>query len=480
MRPSHRLLVGASLLLAGFAFPAAAVRAAVSVATIGSETGFTNIAIGNDLSCQITVQGDAQPSFEPVGSALGDCGTYILATDTSTNVRTLFGPSDRVALPPPDQPYTPDTNAGPNGQQQTTDAGTGVSAINTRVLLGSTGLTATETDVYHAGDGFLSSGVEVQNTTSSTTYNVVVAHVFVCYLQGGTGGDFGVHDIFVGLYQNPGCTTGPGVTPARAESITGLSDPSDWVVAQVAEAAGLLRAGTFPNTCFCGQASNLMVGISFDRGDLAPGASESNYTFQTRSGAAAAVVTTPTPKPQALKSGVASVVSGIVRVKVPGGKFVLLTGTQTVPVGSILDTAKGVVRLRAATNTTGKTGTGDFGGGMFKFSQKYERLRRKRLLATPLTLRGGNFAACRTRSADGQSARRRTVRYLNAKANGQFEVVGQNSKGLERGTTWKTSDTCDGTLTVVTKGKVLVTDRVKRKTILVRAGKSYLARPRRR
>ena len=57
-------------------------------------------------------------------------------------------------------------------------------------------------------------------------------------------------------------------------------------------------------------------------------------------------------------------------------------------------------------------------------------------------------------------------------------MVGQNSKGLERGTTWKTSDTCDGTLTAVSKGSVLVTDLVKRKMILVRAGKSYLARPR--
>ena len=476
MRPSPRLLA-ASLVTAALSLPAT-VHAAVSVATIGSETGFTNIAIGNDLSCQITVQGDAQPSFEPVGSALGDCGTYILVTDTATNARTLFGPSDRVALPPPDQPYTPDTSAGPNGQQQTTDAGSGVSAINTRVLLGSTGLIATETDVYHAGDAFLSSGVEVQNTTSNVTFNVVVAHVFVCYLQGGTGGDFGVHDRFVGLYENPGCTTAPGQKPARAESLTGLSDPSDWVVARTADAAALLRGGSFPSTCFCGQASNLLVGISFDRGDLAPGASESNYTFQTRSGAAAEVA--PAPTPQALKSGVASVVSGVVRVKVPGGKFVLLTGTQAVPVGSILDTTKGVVRLKAATNTKGRTGTGDFGGGVFKFSQRNERVLGKRLLTTPLTLRGGNFSVCKTRGADGQSSRRRVVRYLNSKANGQFEVVGKNSKGVERGTTWKTSDTCDGTLTSVSKGKVLVTDRVNRKTVLVKAGKSYLARNRRR
>jgi len=239
-----------------------------------------------------------------------------------------------------------------------------------------------------------------------------------------------------------------------------------------------IRNGSFPGTCVCGRAANLMVGVSFDRGDLAPGASESNYTWQTRSGAADQAPRTPTP--QALRSGVASVVSGVVRVKVPGGKFVLLTGAQSIPVGSIIDTTKGVVRLKAATDTKGKTGTGDFGGGLFKFSQKNERVLGRRLLTTPLSLRGGNFSVCSTRSADGQGARRRTVRYLNAKANGQFEVVGKDSKGVERGTTWKTSDTCDGTLTAVSKGKVLVTDLVKHKTILVRAGKSYLARARRR
>jgi hypothetical protein len=48
-----------------------------------------------------------------------------------------------------------------------------------------------------------------------------------------------------------------------------------------------------------------------------------------------------------------------------------------------------------------------------------------------------------------------------------------------RGTKWLTEDRCDGTLTRVVRGKVEVRDFVKRKTILVKAGKKYLARSRR-
>ena len=45
-----------------------------------------------------------------------------------------------------------------------------------------------------------------------------------------------------------------------------------------------------------------------------------------------------------------------------------------------------------------------------------------------------------------------------------------------RGTIWETIDRCDGTLTKVRRGVVVVRDNRKRRNITVRAGKSYLAR----
>jgi ferric-dicitrate binding protein FerR (iron transport regulator) len=45
-----------------------------------------------------------------------------------------------------------------------------------------------------------------------------------------------------------------------------------------------------------------------------------------------------------------------------------------------------------------------------------------------------------------------------------------------RGTKWRVQDRCDGTLTTVTRGVVAVRDFRLRRTILVTAGQSYLAR----
>jgi len=48
-----------------------------------------------------------------------------------------------------------------------------------------------------------------------------------------------------------------------------------------------------------------------------------------------------------------------------------------------------------------------------------------------------------------------------------------------RGTKWTIADRCDGTLTTVARGKVAVRDFRRKKTIIVKAGKRYLARVRR-
>jgi hypothetical protein len=45
-----------------------------------------------------------------------------------------------------------------------------------------------------------------------------------------------------------------------------------------------------------------------------------------------------------------------------------------------------------------------------------------------------------------------------------------------RGTEWDTVDRCDGTLTRVKRGAVVVTDFRRRVNITVRAGASYLAK----
>ena len=49
-----------------------------------------------------------------------------------------------------------------------------------------------------------------------------------------------------------------------------------------------------------------------------------------------------------------------------------------------------------------------------------------------------------------------------------------------RGTKWLTQDTCGGTLVRVKRGTVTVRDFAKKKTVVVKKGKSYVARPKKK
>ena len=62
---------------------------------------------------------------------------------------------------------------------------------------------------------------------------------------------------------------------------------------------------------------------------------------------------------------------------------------------------------------------------------------------------------------------------------GRFRTHGRNSHATERGTRWLVEDRCDGTLTRVTRGKVVVRDTIRKKRIVLSAGDHYLARNRR-
>ncbi len=166
---------------------------------------------------------------------------------------------------------------------------------------------------------------------------------------------------------------------------------------------------------------------------------------------------------------------------VPGLKgrtFVALSRARTIPVGSFLDTRRGAVRLRTARNTRGTLQRGTFASGVFQVGQS--RKRRAKGLTT-LKLTGSSFRRC-SRAArstsDAVTSRRsrRTIRRLRGNAKGRFRSRGRYSAATVRGTKWLTADRCDGTLTKVTRGRVAVRDTRRRKTILLRAGKSYLAR----
>jgi hypothetical protein len=194
----------------------------------------------------------------------------------------------------------------------------------------------------------------------------------------------------------------------------------------------------------------------------------------------AAPAPAPASQPELGRSAVVAPVEGTVKVRVPGTRgYTELGAGSTVPVGTVVDTRKGVVELTSAVSG-GRTQTGQFGDGLFQVKQS----RRSRGL-TDIVLRGGDFSACRSSSrgrAAAVTAKRRKPprRRLWAKdKGGRFRTHGRNSVATVRGTRWVTTDTCAGTRTTVTEGSVAVRDLRRKKTVVIRKGKSYLARGRR-
>jgi hypothetical protein len=171
---------------------------------------------------------------------------------------------------------------------------------------------------------------------------------------------------------------------------------------------------------------------------------------------------------------VAPVVPGL-----KGRKFSPLRLQGQIPVGSLLDTRKGTVKLTSAASAGGAP-TADFSAGVFQVLQS--RAAKARGL-TELRLKGASFSKCTVRrgkkgSVEAEAARKshRTIRRLRGRGKGRFRTRGRYSAATVRGTDWTVTDRCDGTLTSVRRGKVVVKDFRRHKTVTVRAGKHYLAR----
>lgn len=183
------------------------------------------------------------------------------------------------------------------------------------------------------------------------------------------------------------------------------------------------------------------------------------------------------PDPVAGRTVNAAAVQPGVLVRQPGTQaFSALSEPSQLQVGTIVDARRGRVRITIS-NGRGGFDTADFYDGIFRIDQLASGSR----FAT-LTLLGGSFKGCPRAPRAQLSAKRRpgrTVRQLWGSGTGRFRTVGRFSSGSLRGTTWLTRDTCNGTLTRVTRGSVTVRDFVRRRAVVVRARRSYFAAARR-
>jgi hypothetical protein len=189
----------------------------------------------------------------------------------------------------------------------------------------------------------------------------------------------------------------------------------------------------------------------------------------------AGVTQTPTPTPTATPSptpvpqkDAVGVPSGTVLIK-QGGKFVPLDPAKPIPSGSEIDVTHGRITLTAVLKRGGKPETATFYDGIFKLTLGKT--------TTDLTL-NQPLAKCSKKAI--AAAKKPKTRKLWGSGSGSFRTRGQYSAATVRGTEWLVQDSCSGTLTYVKKGVVSVFDQVKKKTIVLRAGKRYTAKPKRR
>lgn len=209
------------------------------------------------------------------------------------------------------------------------------------------------------------------------------------------------------------------------------------------------------------------------------------------------------PAPVLGKAVNASVISGLVFFKLPGGSpakafkgrnvhasipnnlgYLPLTEPLQLPVGTKIDNEKGKLRLVTAGPTKSKTQKGTFAGALFSIAQKAGGADKA---LTTLSLLEGAFPGAPTYASCGARAHSSTVtagiaslsskvlQTLRSNAHGRFRTRGRYSASTVRGTNWGTRDRCDGTLTIVRRGTVAVSDFTLHKTVLVHAGHRYLA-----
>jgi hypothetical protein len=198
-----------------------------------------------------------------------------------------------------------------------------------------------------------------------------------------------------------------------------------------------------------------------------------DFLFSTFGGANQVVVVSgfakPPPPPVAGKKVNAIPVGGTVKIKRPGKKgFTTLKAGEQIPVGTTVDTTKGRVTLVTAAKGGG-TAQADFYDGVFKIAQA------KGSTLTTLTL--VDRLACGAGKANA-AAKKKRKRHLWGDGAGRFRTKGKHSAATVVGTRWLVEDTCTTTLTRVARGRVSVRDFAKKKTVIVKAGKKYVARAR--
>ena len=169
--------------------------------------------------------------------------------------------------------------------------------------------------------------------------------------------------------------------------------------------------------------------------------------------------------------------AGLGRASQKGITFVPLAEARQVPVGSFLDTRKGTVRMESAREQSGHSPEGYFlelplPGPAVAQAERQGSDRPRPEGRQLQALRHGRPCgqALPPPSAAGRSGACAPM------PGGASAPAGATAPPRVRGTAWDMVDRCDGTLTRVKRGRVVVRDFRRKRNITLTAGKSYLAK----
>ena len=207
------------------------------------------------------------------------------------------------------------------------------------------------------------------------------------------------------------------------------------------------------------------AGAYEESGEREPAASDPR---RRRRPAIPTVSPTPDPDPHARADASQPVgvepISGTVEICPPRQRCRPLRAGEAIPSGSTVDTRKGRVDDHDPPS-------GSAGAVLRRSVPDHADPRLAELALTE------KLAPCSSRARAAQ--KKPKSRRLWGDGKGKFRTKGRYAAATVRGTRWLTQDSCAGTLVRVTQGSVSVRDNVLRKTVIVRKGKRYLARPRR-
>src|SRR3954453_22585698 len=243
----------------------------------------TQVAIGNDLSCQVQHTGDTAFELFPSSTTPGDSGTFLATGGAlyTPDFSNHGGGSTATGSLGARTPYTPVSQTPVSG------SGSGASPlrVTTIVNVASTGLQITEIDSYVAGQESYRTDVDVKNT-GGANQSVVLYRAGDCFLQNPDSG-FGFVDPAT---KSVGCSANANNSPPnRIEEWVPITGGNNYTQDTFSAVWSKIAAKTpFADDCVhCGDQVDNGAGISwaFDVG-AGPTVRRWHYTTFSPSGVA--------------------------------------------------------------------------------------------------------------------------------------------------------------------------------------------------